>query len=63
LKFAFAFDFDVTLSEGGIPRAVSSAGDPSRRAPWSLTTVRHSSDLVVALDSRATVLFITELRA
>jgi soluble lytic murein transglycosylase-like protein len=28
---------DVTLSEGGLPRAVSSAGNPSRRAPFDAT--------------------------
>jgi hypothetical protein len=31
--------FDVILSEGGLPRAVFSAGDPSRRIPFDTTTL------------------------
>jgi hypothetical protein len=26
---------DVILSEGGLPRALTSAGNPSRRTPWN----------------------------
>jgi hypothetical protein len=49
LTLILLFPFAVILSEGGLPRAVSSAGNPSRRTPIGATGLCVRAEFVLPL--------------